>query len=42
MAVLTFKRVGYTKTGRAQYRLTDGRGNPFGRRFCIKKGKVVR
>ena len=37
-----FMRVGTTKTGRGLYRLSDGKGNPFGRRFTIKKGRVSR
>ncbi len=35
-----FMRVGYTKTGRPWYRLSNGKGKAFGRRFCINPEDV--
>lgn len=41
-APVYFARVGETKTGRGWYKLSDGKGNTFGRRFTIKGGVVQR
>ncbi len=41
-APVYFARVGTTPKGRGWYKLSDGKGNTFGRRFTIKHGKVVK
>ncbi len=41
-APVYFARVGTTTKGRGWYKLSDGKGNTFGRRFTIKGGVVVK